>query len=76
MMRFLRANLDPPSTPLGKAIEFAQQMQTRFEWKWHRDFGCLGPLVIGGLGGLLAWQSFGLPLWSRFLIPAAVPFAM
>ena len=76
MMRFLHANLDPPSTPLGKAIEFAQQMQTRFEWKWHRDLGCLGPLILGGVGGLLAWRSFGLPLWSRFLIPLAAPAAI
>jgi CubicO group peptidase (beta-lactamase class C family) len=31
MLRFLRANLDPESTPLRAAIELTHQVQTRFE---------------------------------------------
>ncbi len=76
MLRFLRANIDPASTPLRAAIELTHQVQTRFRWQWYRDFGCMGPIAFAGLAGLLAWQSFGLPLWSRFVIPIVVPGVM
>lgn len=73
MTRFLRANLDPGSTPLREAIELTHQLRTQFGWVWYRDFGCLGPLLLLGSGSLLAWQSFGLPLWLRITLPIALP---
>jgi CubicO group peptidase (beta-lactamase class C family) len=76
MLRFLRANIDPASTPLRAAIELTHQLQTQFRWKWYRDFGCLGPIACAGLAGLFAWQPFGLPLWARIAIPIVVPGAM
>ena len=76
MLRFLRANIDPTSTPLRAAIDLTHQLQTQFRWKWYRDFGCMGPITFAGLAGLFSWQSFGLPLWSRIAIPIAVPGAM
>ena len=76
MARFLAANLDPASTPLAGAIERTHEIRTQFRWKWYRDFGCIGPVALVGGGGLLAWQSFGLPLWLRWLLPIAVPIAI
>jgi CubicO group peptidase (beta-lactamase class C family) len=76
MLRFLRANIDPASTPLRAAIELTHQLQTQFLWKWYRDFGCIGPITFAGLAGLLWWQTFGLPLWARIAIPIVVPSAM
>lgn len=76
MLRFLRANIDPASTPLRAAIELTHQVQTQFRWRWYRDFGCMGPIAFTGLAGLFAWQSFGLPLWSRIAIPIVVPGVM
>ena len=37
---------------------------------------CKAPHVLGAFGGLLAWQSPGLSLWSRMLVPPAAPVAM
>jgi CubicO group peptidase (beta-lactamase class C family) len=76
MLRFLRANIDPTSTPLRAAIELTHQVQTQFRWKWYGDFGCIGPITCAGLAGLFAWRSFGLPLWLRIAIPIVVPSAM
>jgi D-alanyl-D-alanine-carboxypeptidase/D-alanyl-D-alanine-endopeptidase len=73
MLRFLRANLQPPATPLGEAIKLTHEMQTEFHWKWYRDFGCVGPLALASLGGALAWHSFGLPAWLRIAVPITVP---
>ena len=76
MLRFLRANIDPDSTSLRASIELTHQLQTRFHWKWYRDFGCVGPIAAATSGGLLAWHAFGLPLWLRIAIPAVLPAAL
>jgi CubicO group peptidase (beta-lactamase class C family) len=36
----------------------------------------MGPMALVGLGGLLSWRSFNLPLWLRFAIPIVIPAAM
>jgi CubicO group peptidase (beta-lactamase class C family) len=76
MLRFLRANIVPASTPLRAAIELTHQVQTQFTWRWYGDFGCVGPIAFAGLAGAFAWRSFGLPLWSRIAIPIVVPGVM
>jgi CubicO group peptidase (beta-lactamase class C family) len=76
MVRFLRANIDPGATPLPEVFELVQRLQTRFQWKWYRDFGCLGPVTFLSLAGLMRWQTFGLPLWARVTIPFAVPASL
>lgn len=76
MLRFLQANIDPPSTSLRQSIELTHELQTEFVWQWYRDFGCVAPIALVSLGGLLVWRSFGLPLWLRIAIPIAVPFTL
>ncbi|HEY2251625.1 MAG TPA: serine hydrolase [Planctomycetaceae bacterium] len=76
MLRFVRANLDPGSSPLAQAIELTHEVQTEYTWKWYGDFGCLGPITFVSLGSLLAWRPFGLPTWLRWAIPVAVPVLM
>ncbi|MDA1055657.1 MAG: serine hydrolase [Planctomycetota bacterium] len=76
MQKFLRANIDPASTPLSPTIELTHELQTKHMWKWYGDIGCIGPILLVSLGGVLAWRSFGLPLWLRIAIPIAAPAAM
>jgi CubicO group peptidase (beta-lactamase class C family) len=73
MLRFVQANIDPSISPISRALELTHVLQTHFRWKWYGDVGCIGPLSLFGLGGLLAWRSFGLPMWLRIAIPIAVP---
>lgn len=76
MLKFLRANIDPASTPLSRTIELTHELQTIHTWRWYCDIGCMGPILLASLGGVLAWRSFGLPLWLRIAIPIAAPVAM
>ena len=73
MLRFLRANIAPPSTPLGTTLELAHDIQTERVYRIYRDFGCMAPLTVAGLAGLFAWQSFGLPVWARVASVLVVP---
>jgi CubicO group peptidase (beta-lactamase class C family) len=73
MLRFLHANIQPSSTPLQKTIEFTHQIQTQRQYRFYKDFGCMGSLVVASLAGLFSWQSFGLPVWGRVAIVLAVP---
>jgi CubicO group peptidase (beta-lactamase class C family) len=76
MLRFLHANIEPSSTPLGMTFDLAHDIQTKQEYRVYRDFGCMAPLTVAGLVGLFAWQPFGLPIWARvatvFLVPAVL----
>jgi CubicO group peptidase (beta-lactamase class C family) len=76
MQKFLRANIDPASTPLSRTIELTHELQTKHKWRWYGDIGCMGPILLASLGGVLAWRSFGLPFWLRIAIPIAAPAAM
>lgn len=76
MLKFLRANIDPASTSLSRTIELTHELQTKRMWKWYSDIGCVGPILLASLGGVLTWRSFGLPLWLRIAIPIAAPAAM
>lgn len=76
MLRFLRANIEPSSTSLEATIRFAHEIQTERKYRFYRDFGCLAPLVVAGLAGIFAWQSFGLPMWARVASVAIAPAVM
>jgi hypothetical protein len=65
MLRFLRANIEPSSTPLQATLEFAHEIQTERKYRFYRDFGIVAPLVVASSAGHFAWQSFGLPVWAR-----------
>jgi CubicO group peptidase (beta-lactamase class C family) len=73
MLRFLRANIEPSSTPLETTLKFAHQIQTERKYRFYRDFGFMAPLIVAGLAGFFAWQSFGLPVWARVAVVLAVP---
>jgi D-alanyl-D-alanine-carboxypeptidase/D-alanyl-D-alanine-endopeptidase len=73
MLRFLRANIEPTSTPLAATLEFAHQIQTEQKYRIYRDFGCMAPLMVVGLWGFFSWQSFGLPVWARVGVVLVVP---
>ncbi|MBI2431887.1 MAG: beta-lactamase family protein [Candidatus Hydrogenedentes bacterium] len=76
MLRFLRANLEPSSTPLEAALNFAHEIQTERKYRFYRDFGCVAPLVVAGLSGVFVWRSFGLPVWARVTTILAIPAVM
>lgn len=76
MLHFLGANMEPVSTPLDATLQFAHEIQTERKYRFHRDFGCMAPLVVAGLAGVFAWQSFGFPVWARVGTVLAVPAVM
>jgi CubicO group peptidase (beta-lactamase class C family) len=65
MLRLLRANVEPATTPLERAIRFSHEIQVQRKYRVYRDFGCMAPLIVAGLAGLFTWQSFGLPACGR-----------
>lgn len=73
MLRFLRANIEPASTPIEATLKSAHEIQIERKYRFYRDFGCVAPLVVAGLAGLFAWQSFGLPVWARMAAVLIVP---
>lgn len=70
MLRFLRANIDPSSTPLKETFRLSHEIQT--EYRIYRDFTFVSLLVVASFAGLFEWQSFGLPLWGRMASVLAV----
>jgi CubicO group peptidase (beta-lactamase class C family) len=73
MLRLLRANVEPATTPLERAIRFSHEIQVQRKYRVYRDFGCMAPLIVAGLAGLFTWQSFGLPAWARIAAVLASP---
>ncbi len=76
MLRFLRANIEPSSTPLGTTLELVHDIQTERVYRFYRDFGCMAPLTVAGLAGLFASQSIGLPVRARVAWVLVAPAAM
>ncbi|MGE0377679.1 MAG: serine hydrolase domain-containing protein [Planctomycetaceae bacterium] len=76
MLRFLRANVEPTSTPLERALKLAHEIQVERQYRVYRDFGCMAPLIVAGLTGLFTWQSFGLPVWARVAAVVASPVVL
>lgn len=70
MMRFLRANVAPDSTPLHQAIELAQTPQTESS-RWKRSM--LAPEATLLLAAIFILESFGIPADVRVALTLAVP---
>ncbi|MFV0444046.1 MAG: serine hydrolase domain-containing protein [Planctomycetaceae bacterium] len=69
MLSFLEANIQPPDSPLGEAIELTHQLRWRQEGQgmalaWHCDFPSEGDPVYwhnGGTGGFVSYAAFHRP---------------
>jgi len=73
MLQFLRANIEPASTPLEPAVKLAHQIHAEGKYRVYLDYGAMVPAIVLGLAGLFYWKSFGLSGSTRVAILLASP---
>jgi len=73
MLCFLRANVEPASTPLEPAVKLAHQIQVEGKYRVYLDYGAMVPAIVLGMAGLFYFESFGLSGSTRVAILLGLP---
>jgi CubicO group peptidase (beta-lactamase class C family) len=76
MLKFLHANIEPDSTPLADTVRLTHELQTRRQYRFYRDFGCMAPLAMLALWGGLTWGPLDWPFWAKLSASLALGVGM